>query len=50
LIVEYEVTNIGGDRDQLSGMATKARVAIGTTTLTAIADRGYFVGEEIGLS
>lgn len=47
LIVEYEVTNNGSDRDQLSGMAKKARAAIGTTTLTAIADRGYFKGEEI---
>jgi len=28
-------------------MAKKARAAIGTTTLTAIADRGYFKGEEI---
>ena len=47
LIVEHEVTNNGSDRDQLSGMAKKARVAIGTATLTAIADRGYFKGEEI---
>jgi transposase len=47
LIVEHEVTNNGSDRDQLSNMATKARNAIGTTTLTAIADRGYFKGEEI---
>ena len=28
-------------------MAKKARTAIGTATLTAIADRGYFKGEEI---
>ena len=28
-------------------MAKKARAAIGTTELTAIADRGYFKGEEI---
>jgi transposase len=47
LIVEHEVTNIGSDRDQLSGMATKARSAIGGNSLTAIADRGYFKGEEI---
>jgi transposase len=46
-IVEHEVTNNGSDRDQLSSMAKKARAAIGTTTLTAIADRGYFKGEEI---
>jgi hypothetical protein len=47
LIVAHEVTNNGSDRDQLSGMAKKARTAIGTPTLTAIADRGYFKGEEI---
>jgi hypothetical protein len=47
LIVEHEVTNTGSDRDQLSGMAKKAPAAIGATTLTAIADRGYFKGEEI---
>jgi transposase len=47
LIVAHEVTNNGSDRDQLSGMAKEARAAIGTATLTAIADRGYFKGEEI---
>jgi transposase len=47
LIVAHEVTNSGSDRNQLSGMAKEARAAIGTTTLTAIADRGYFKGEEI---
>lgn len=47
LIVSHEVTNTGSDRDQLSGMAKEARAATGTTALTAIADRGYFKGEEI---
>jgi len=47
LIVEHEVTNIGSDRDQLSRMTKKARTAIGTGSLIAIADRGYFNGEEI---
>ena len=47
LIVEHEVTNSGSDRDQLSDMAKKARIAIGTTELTALADRGYFNGKEI---
>lgn len=46
-IVEHEVTNIGNDRDQLSAMAKKARAAICTTELTALADRGYFSGKEI---
>ena len=47
LIVEHDVTNNGSDRDQLSGMANKARTAIGTSTLTAIANCGYFNGKEI---
>ena len=47
LIVEHEVTNTGSDRDQLSGMAKKARTAIGTKELTVLADRGYFNGKEI---
>jgi transposase len=46
-ILEHEVTNTGSDRDQLSGMAKKARTAIRTTRLTGIADRSYFKGEEI---
>lgn len=47
LIVEHEVTNSGSDRDQLAAMAKKARTAIGTTELIALADRGYFNGKEI---
>jgi len=47
LIVAHEVTNIGTDRDHLSSMAKEARTAMGTEELTAIADRGYFKGEEI---
>ena len=47
LIVAHEVTNVGHDRAQLSNMATQAKEAIGTDTLTVVADRGYFKGEEI---
>ena len=47
LIVAHEVTNDGIDRNQLSSMAVQARTAIGTETLTVIADRGYFKGEEV---
>jgi transposase len=47
LIVAHEVTNIGIDRDQLTSMATLARTAMGTGEIMAIADRGYFKGEEI---
>jgi transposase len=47
LIVAHEVTNVGHDRDQLSPMAEQARQATGHQALTALADRGYFNGEEI---
>jgi hypothetical protein len=47
LIVAHEVTNIGNDRSQLSAMAKQAQEAMGARELTAIADRGYFKGEEI---
>jgi transposase len=47
LIVAHEVINVGNDRAQLSTMATQAREAMGQETLTVIADRGYFDGEEI---
>ena len=47
LIVAHEVTNVGTDRGQLSSMAQQAREAMGTEELTAVADRGYFKGEEI---
>jgi len=46
LIVAHEVTNVGHDRTQLTDMATKARDAVGKD-ITALADRGYFKGEEI---
>jgi len=47
LIVAHEVTNVGIDREHLSSMAKQARAAMGTDEITAIADRGYFKGEEI---
>jgi transposase len=47
IIVAHEVTNIGHDRTQLAAMATAAREAIGHQEMTALADRGYFKGEEI---
>jgi transposase len=45
--VAHEVTNAGTDRDQLSSMAKQARTAMGIQDITAIADRGYYKGEEI---
>ena len=47
LIVTHEVTNVGSDRHQLKKMAEAAREALGTHKLTAIADRGYYSGEQI---
>jgi len=47
LIVDHEVTNDGVDRGLLYKMARRAREAIGSDTLTVLADRGYFKGEEI---
>jgi len=50
LIVAHEVTNDGSDRGQLTAMAIKAREAMETQELTAVADRGYFKSEEIQAS
>src|SRR5258705_13167039 len=47
LIVAHEVTNVGSDRGQLSYMSEQARSAIGSETIEVVADRGYFIGEEI---
>src|ERR1700693_5459033 len=47
LIVAHEVTNVGTDRSQLSNMAEQARDAIGADTIEAVADRGYYEGDEI---
>jgi transposase len=47
MIVAHEVTNVGHDRTQLTNMATAARDALGHQEMTALADRGYFKGEEI---
>lgn len=47
LIVAHEVTNTGIDRRQLSRMAQQAKAAMGAKALTAIADRGYYSGDEV---
>jgi transposase len=47
LIVHHDVTNVGSDRSQLASTATAAKEALGVQTLEAVADRGYFNGEEI---
>jgi transposase len=47
LIVAHEVTNQGHDRSQPANMAQQAKTATGAETLSVLADRGYFSGEEI---
>jgi hypothetical protein len=47
LIVAHEVTNSGHDHAQLFSMASKAKEALETERLEAVADRGYFESEQI---
>jgi transposase len=47
LIVTHEVTNSGSDRAQLANIASQAKAVLGVDRLEAVADRGYFSGEEI---
>jgi transposase len=47
LIVAHEVTNVGHDRTQLASMAQKTQEAIGSASLTVLADRGYYKGAEL---
>jgi transposase len=47
LIVHHEVTNVGSDRSQLANSAKATKEVLGVDKLEAVADRGYFNGEEI---
>src|SRR5215213_6285670 len=47
LIVAHEVINQGYDRHQLAPMALKAQQATGCERVTALADRGYFSGDQV---
>ena len=47
LIVAHEVTNVGTDRSQLANVAAQAKAALHADKMEAVADRGYFKGEEI---
>src|ERR1700690_4323539 len=47
LIVAHEVINQGYDRSQLAPMAFKAQQATGCEQVTALADRGYFNGDQV---
>jgi transposase len=47
LIIAHEVTNTGSDRAQLANIASRAKDVLGVDKLEAVADRGYYSGEEI---
>src|SRR6266446_2104462 len=47
LIIAHEVTNTGSDRAQLANIACRAKTVLGVEKLEAVADRGYYSGEEI---
>jgi len=47
LILAHEVTNVIGDRAMLAPMGEKARAASGRTSVTVLADRGYYSGDQI---
>ena len=47
MIVTHEVTNVGSDRAQLARVAQETKATLQTEKLEAVADRGYFSGEEI---
>jgi transposase len=47
LIVASEVVNDGNDTGQLHALALAAKTALGSETLTALADAGYYNGETL---
>jgi transposase len=47
LIITHEVTNVGNDRSQLARVAKETKATLEVEKLDAVADRGYFNGEEI---
>jgi transposase len=47
LIIAHEVTNVGSDRSQLAKAAKAAKKVLQVDKLEAVADRGYYHGEEI---
>ena len=47
MIISHDVTNVGNDRNLLAEVAADAKQVLGVDSLTAIADRGYYKGEEI---
>jgi transposase len=47
LIVEHEVSNVGNDRKHLHRMARRTKATLDVDSLTVVADRGYWNGDEV---
>lgn len=47
LIVAHEVTNVGNDTAHLANIASQAKAVLEVDKLEAVADRGYFDGQQI---
>jgi transposase len=47
LIVTHEVTTAVTDKDQLAPMATAAKAVLGVEELDAVADKGFYNGEQV---
>ena len=47
LIIAHDVINVGNDRGQLARMSKQAKETLEVDKLEAVADRGYFDGQEI---
>jgi transposase len=47
LIVAHEVSNVGSDRGQLATMGNEAKAVLGVKRLNAVADKGYYNGEQL---
>lgn len=47
LIVDYEVTNEGNDKNQLSKMAKRAKEILGEEEIEVVADKGYYSSIDI---
>jgi len=47
LIVAHDVSKVGSDRQQLAKMAKQAKGILDTKTLTVVADKGYYNGDEL---
>ena len=47
LIVDYEVTNCSADQGELGGIAITAKEVLDVDEMTALADKGYYDGDDI---